>query len=118
MQLAYNSTISPEGVVEDVMVSIDSWEYPTNFLVLQPKTKFNGYPIILGRPWLVTTDAYISCRVGNMTIKNGPLSKQLVLYLLSILLLNMIYLFGWRMRKNMKCGMKHHTKYVPYMLLS
>ena len=80
MQLAYNSTISPEGVVEDVMVSIDSWEYPTNFLVLQPKTKFNGYPIILGRPWLVTTDAYISCRVGNMTIKNGHFPKQLVLY--------------------------------------
>ena len=63
------------------MVSINSWEYPTNFLVLQPKTKFNGYPLILERPWFATIDAYISCRAGNMTIKNGPLSKQLVLYL-------------------------------------
>ena len=49
-------------------------------MVLQNKTKFNGYPLILGRPWLATADAYISCRVGNMTIKNGPLSKLLVLY--------------------------------------
>ena len=62
------------------MVTINSWEYPIYFLVLQPKTKFNGYPLILGRPWLATADAYISCRAGNMTIKNGPLSKQLVLY--------------------------------------
>jgi len=62
------------------MVSFDSWEYPTNFLVLQPKIKFNGYPLILGRLWLATIHAYISCRVGNMTIKNGHLSKHLVLY--------------------------------------
>jgi len=80
MQLANRSTVAPEGVVEDVMVSIDSLEYPTDFLVLQPKAKFNGYPLILGRPWLDTVDAYISCRVGNMTIKNGHLSKELVLY--------------------------------------
>lgn len=29
------------------MVSIDSWKYPTDLLVLQPKNKFNGYPFIL-----------------------------------------------------------------------
>ena len=80
MQLADQSTVTSEGIVEDVMVSMDSWEYPTYFVVMQPKTKFNGYPLILGRPWLATADAYISYRAGNMTIKNGPLSKQLVLY--------------------------------------
>ena len=67
--------VTLEGIVEDVMVSIDSWEYPIDFLVLQPKTKFNGYPLILGRPWLATANAYISCRAENMTIKNGHLSK-------------------------------------------
>jgi len=80
LQLADQSTVAGEGIVEVVMVSIDSWEYPTDFLVLYPKTKFNGYPLILGRPWLAIVDAYISCRDGNMTIKNGHLSKQLVLY--------------------------------------
>lgn len=69
-----------DGIVEDVTVSIDSWEYSTYFLFLQPKAKLIGYPLILGRPWLATLDAYISCRAGNMTIKNGHMSKQLVLY--------------------------------------
>jgi len=80
LQLADRYTVALEGVVEDVMVSIDSWEYPVDFFVLQPKAKFNGYPLILRRPWLSIVDAYISCRVRNMTIKNGHLSKQLVLY--------------------------------------
>jgi len=75
LQLADHSTMTPEGIVEDVLVSVDSWEYPADFLVLQPKEKLTGYPLILGRPWLATADAYISCREGSMTIKNGPMSK-------------------------------------------
>lgn len=66
--------------MDHVMVPIDSWEYPAYLLVIQPKVKLTGYPLILGRPWLATIDAYISYRVGNMTIKNGHISKQLVLY--------------------------------------
>lgn len=34
LQIADHSTVTPEGIVEDVMVSIDSWEYPTDFLIL------------------------------------------------------------------------------------
>ena len=75
LQLPNQSTVTPAGIFEDFMVIIESWDYPIDLLVLQPKTKFNGYPLILGRPWLATTDAYISCRVGNVTIKNGHLSK-------------------------------------------
>jgi len=62
------------------MVSIASWEYPTNFIVLQTNSKLNVYPRILGRPWLVTINAYFSFRVGNMTITNGKSQKKLVLY--------------------------------------
>ena len=80
LHLAYCSTVTPEGIVEDVMVSIDSWEYPVDFLVLQPKEKLTGYPLILGRPWLATANAYISCQAGNMILKNGHMSKQLILY--------------------------------------
>ena len=50
LQLADYSTMTPKGIVEDVMVSIESWEYPTCFLVLEPKAKVTGYPLILGRP--------------------------------------------------------------------
>ena len=34
LQLADQSTLAPKGIVEDVMVSINSWEYPMDFLVL------------------------------------------------------------------------------------
>jgi len=61
LQLADHSTVTPEGIVEDVMISIDSWEYPIDFLILQPKAKLTVYPLILGRPWLATADSYISC---------------------------------------------------------
>ena len=94
IHLADISTVASEGVVEYVLVSIDSWEYPTNFLVLHPKTKFNDYPLILGRPWLATYDAYISCRVGNRTNKNAHLSKHLNCILLISLLLSMTYPCG------------------------
>lgn len=60
LQLADGSTVTPEGIMEDVMVSINFWEYPADFLVLQPKAKLTRYHLILGRPWLATADAYIS----------------------------------------------------------
>ena len=43
LQLADRSILTPEGIVEDVMVSIDSWEYVADFLVLQPEENLSGY---------------------------------------------------------------------------
>jgi hypothetical protein len=80
LELANRSTIKPEGVIEDLIMSVESWNYPVDFMVLQPKTKLGGHPLILGRPWLATTDAFISCRSGSMTISNGYETKQLTLY--------------------------------------
>jgi hypothetical protein len=42
--------------------------------------KLGGHPLILGRPWLATADAFISCQSGSMTISNGYEMKQLTLY--------------------------------------
>ena len=36
--------------------------------------------MILGRPWLATADACISCRSGSMTISDGTEIKNLTLY--------------------------------------
>jgi hypothetical protein len=74
------STIKLEGVIEYLIISVESWNYPVDFVVLQPKTKLGGHPLILGKPWLSTTDAFISCRSGSMTISNGYETKQLTLY--------------------------------------
>ena len=66
--------------MEDVVISVDSWEYPTYFMVLQPKSNLGGYPLILGRPWLATTNAYIGCRSNNMTISHRNSTKKVTLY--------------------------------------
>ena len=73
LELENRSKVRPEGVVDDVIVSIDSWEYPVDFIILQPK--LGGHPIILGRPWLATVDAFIQCRVGSMIISKENESK-------------------------------------------
>ena len=75
LDMVDRSTIKPEGVVDDVVVSVDSWEYPVDFVVLQPKSQLGGHSLILGRPWMATADAYISCGSGSMTISNGSAIK-------------------------------------------
>ena len=80
LQLADRSTVKSVGMLEDVIVSTDLWEYPVDYMVLQPKDNLGGYPLILGRPWLSTVDAYIACRSGNMTISHGNSTKKLTLY--------------------------------------
>jgi hypothetical protein len=62
LELVDQSKIKPEGVLDDIIVSLDSWEYPIDFMVLQPKSPSGGNPLILGRPWLATTNAFIGCR--------------------------------------------------------
>ena len=38
LELTDKSTIKTRGILDDLIVSVDSWEYPTYFLVLQPKS--------------------------------------------------------------------------------
>ena len=50
LELADRSTIKLEGILDDLVISVDSWEYHVDFLVLQPKSQLGGHPLILGRP--------------------------------------------------------------------
>ena len=61
LELEDRSKLRLEGIIDDVMVSLVSWEYLTDSMVIQPNL-MEGHPMILGRPWLATLDAYISCR--------------------------------------------------------
>ena len=80
LELEDRSKVIPERVLEDIIVSLDSWEYLVDLLVLQPKSNLGGHPLILGRPWLATADTFIRCRSGNMIISSGTKRKQLTLY--------------------------------------
>ena len=52
-------------------------------MVIESKDTYKGHPIILGRPWLATANAFIGCRDGEMTISNGFSTQRLILYPLS-----------------------------------
>lgn len=80
LELADRSKVVPKGILEDIIVSLDSWEYPVYFLILQPKKKPGGHPVILGRPWLAIVDAFNGCRPGSMIIARGDERKHVTLY--------------------------------------
>ena len=63
-----------------MFVSLDSWEYPMDFMILTPKNNLGSHPLILGRPWLATTNAFISCRSGDICISDGNSTKKFTLY--------------------------------------
>ena len=79
LHLADRSVIKPDGVLEDVCVSLYSWEYPIYFIVLTLNNNLGGHPLILGRPWLATVDAFIGCRSGDMFISDRNSTKKFTL---------------------------------------
>ena len=60
LELANRTTVKPDGVLDDIIVSVASWEYPVDFMVVESKDPSKGHPIILGRPWLSTANAFIA----------------------------------------------------------
>lgn len=77
LQLADSSAIKLDGMIEEIVVNLDSWEYPIDFMIPSPKNTLGGYPGILG---LATADAYIGYKYGNMTISNGDSTEKLTLF--------------------------------------
>ena len=48
LQLSNSSIVKFDGMIEDVIVTLDSWEYTVHYVILSPKETLGGYPIILG----------------------------------------------------------------------
>jgi hypothetical protein len=81
IELADNAVISPAGCLDDVKVTLDSWEYLVDFLVIYSKSSSKpGHPVVLGHPWLATAYAFINFRSGEMSISNDTHSQKLVLF--------------------------------------
>jgi hypothetical protein len=40
--------VKPEGTLQDIAISVDSWEYPIDFLVINLISRLDGHPLILG----------------------------------------------------------------------
>ena len=69
LSLADGSIKIPKRTVEDVLIQVDKFYYPVDFVVLDTEpaaTGANYVPIILGIPFLATSNAIINCRNGVM----------------------------------------------------
>ncbi|KAL5583288.1 hypothetical protein UlMin_015730 [Ulmus minor] len=86
LQLADRSVRKPRGIVEDVLVQIDKFYYPVDFLVLDTIAIVNTeskIPLILGRPFLATANALINCRNGLMTLSFGNMTLEVNVFRVS-----------------------------------
>ena len=83
LSLADRSVKIPKEIVEDVLVKIDKFYYPVDFLVLDTEpiaNEPNHVPIILGRPFLATANAIINCRNGVMQLTFGNMTLELNIF--------------------------------------
>ena len=83
LQLVDRSVREPRGIVEDVLVKIEQFYYPVDFIVLDYQLVLHPSvqtPIILGRPFLATANALINCRNGRMQLTFGSMTLELNIF--------------------------------------
>ena len=83
LSLAHRSVKIPKGIVEDVLVKVDKFYYPVDFVVLDTEPVAEGTNqvlIILGRPFLATSNAIINCRNGVMQLTFGNMTLELNIF--------------------------------------
>ncbi|XP_039129088.1 uncharacterized protein LOC120265278 [Dioscorea cayenensis subsp. rotundata] len=68
LQLADCSLKHPRGVIEDVLVKIDKFIFPADFIVLDMEED-KDIPILLGRPFLATGRALIDVQKGELCLR-------------------------------------------------
>ena len=86
LSLADRSIKIPKGTVEDVLIQVDKFYYPVDFVVLDTEPAAAGanyVPIILGRPFLATSNAIINCRNGFMQLTFRNMTLELNIFHLS-----------------------------------
>ncbi|KAK8950898.1 hypothetical protein KSP39_PZI004064 [Platanthera zijinensis] len=70
IQLADRSVKYPVGVVEDVLVKVDKFIFPVDFVILDIEEDAE-VPLILGRPFLATSRAIIDVSNGKLLLRVG-----------------------------------------------
>ena len=86
LSLADRSVKIPKGIVEEVLVKVEKFYYLVDFVVLDTEpiaSGLNHVPIILGRPFLATSNAIINCRNGVMQLTFGNMTLELNIFHLS-----------------------------------
>ncbi|XP_015947501.1 uncharacterized protein LOC107472491 [Arachis duranensis] len=68
LELVDKSMVYPRGVIENILVKVDSFIYPADFVVLD-SNEDDGDSVILGRPFLATARAIIDIEEGELTLR-------------------------------------------------
>ena len=72
--------------MENVLIHVDKFYYPVDFVVLDTKpvaVGANYMPIILRKPFLATSNAIINCQNGVMQLTFGNMTLELNIFHLS-----------------------------------
>ena len=83
LQLADRSVIVPKGVVEDVLVQVDKFYFPVDFVILDMhlvSSANSQISVILGRPFLATFNALINCRSGVLKLSFSNMTLELNIF--------------------------------------
>ena len=78
LQLADHSIKRLYGVVEDVLVKVDMFIFPVDF-VISYFEEDRHCPLILGRPFLNTGRALIDVHEGKLTLRVGDGSVEFIM---------------------------------------
>ena len=70
LQMADRSMVKPEGVLEDVLVTVGKFVFPVDFIILDMEED-SQIPLLLGRPFLATGAALIDMQKGVLTLRVG-----------------------------------------------
>ncbi|GJX51849.1 uncharacterized mitochondrial protein-like protein [Tanacetum coccineum] len=70
VELADRTVKRPKGIAENVLVGIDTFVFPVDFIVLDMPEDLNT-PLIMGRPFLSTTQAKIDVFKRKITLRVG-----------------------------------------------
>ncbi|XP_021995620.1 uncharacterized protein LOC110892779 [Helianthus annuus] len=68
LQLADRSVKFPRGIAENMIVKVDKFVFPVDFVILDMDEE-SEVPLILGRPFLATSRALIDVHDGKLTLR-------------------------------------------------
>ncbi|XP_074270755.1 uncharacterized protein LOC141594650 [Silene latifolia] len=67
--LADRSNIYPKGIVEDVLVKVGEMLFPADFYVIEMEPEKGSTPILLGRPFMRTSNTKIDVSNGRLSME-------------------------------------------------
>jgi hypothetical protein len=83
LQLADRSVKVPRGIVEVVLIKVDKFYFPMDFIVLdiEPVEIIGSeIPVILGRPFLAMANSLINCRSWVIKISFRNMTVELIFF--------------------------------------